>query len=381
MKRGDMAEAPSGGRGAAPIFEGIPEPKSPAVVVLAPRMQGAPLPTPEQVLRYDYSEDDWEDFTVEWVRALGEPYVVVKRMGGAGDRGADIAACLTVYGTDNEWHCYQCKHYEAALMPSDVWPEIVKIFVAKILGVYALPARYVFVAPKIGTTLSRLFLSPASLKQKFFEAWRKEKSTLGQDLDGATRAAVETLAQATDFSMFQPADMDWIISLHRTTEHHVRRFGQPLPPRPAVDRPPFEPGPHEAVFVRKLLDVYNERYRLALQTLQEARENQRTNEHFARQREAFYSAESLRVFARESLPIATYNAIEADLYQAVVDVADGPYDDGYERLRAVLNAAGAHQPNPGNILAATVTLLDQKGICHHLANDGRLTWCEGEDDQ
>lgn len=377
-----MAEAPgAGGSGSGPIFEGIPEPKSPDVVVLAPQRQGAPLPTPEQILRYDYSEDDWEDFTVEWVRALGEPYVVVRRLGGAGDRGADIAACLTTSGTDGEWHCYQCKHYAAALTPSDAWPEIVKIFVAKIIGAYALPGRYVFVAPKIGTTLQRWFLSPATLKNKFLEAWHKDKSTLGQDLDGPTRAAVESIAQATDFSMFQSADMDWIMGLHRKTEHHVRRFGQPLPPRPAVGQPPAEPGPHEAVFVRKLLDVYNEKYSLALQTLQEAREHQQTKDHFVRQREAFYSAESLRVFARESLPVATYGAIESDLYQAVIDVADGSYDEGYERLRAVLNAAASHHPNPANILAPNVTLLDQKGICHHLANADRLTWCKGAEDQ
>jgi hypothetical protein len=82
-----------------PTFEGIPEPSSPPVVLLAPAMQGAPVLSPKQYL-YTYSDEEWEDFTVEWVRALGSPYMLVTRMGGAGDRGADVAACLTRQGTN-----------------------------------------------------------------------------------------------------------------------------------------------------------------------------------------------------------------------------------------------------------------------------------------
>jgi hypothetical protein len=86
-------------------------------------MQGPPVLTPKQYL-YFYPADEWEEFTCEWVRALDHPYVLVTRMGGAGDRGADIAACLTEQGTNGVWHCYQCKHYEEALAPGDAYPEM-----------------------------------------------------------------------------------------------------------------------------------------------------------------------------------------------------------------------------------------------------------------
>jgi hypothetical protein len=375
-----MAEAPRAEDVASgPIFEGIPEPESPQVVVLAHAMQGAPLPTPQQILKYDYSDVEWENFTVEWVRALSHPYVLVTRLGGAGDRGADIAACLTPQGTAGEWHCYQCKHYKDALIPSDAWPEILKIFVAKVHGVYELPTRYVFVAPKIGSSLTRWLANPPTLKEKFFEAWTKEKSTLGADLLPADRAKVEVLAGATDFSMFEAVNMEWVLELHSKTPHHARRFPKPLPPRPAVEQPPSEQAVHEAAYVQKLLDAYNEKYGLAMQTLQEARENLKTKKHLVRQRESFYSAESLRVFARDSVPDATYKAIESDLFEAVVELEERDYDLGYECLEAVLHAAANHQPNPANILAPVVTGLDRKGICHHLANDDRLTWCKEEE--
>jgi hypothetical protein len=92
-------------------------------------------------------------------------------MGGAGDRGADVAACLTLQGTAGEWHCYQCKHYVKPLGQADAFPEMVKSFAAKILGTYELPTRYVFVAPRIGTTLDRLLLNPPQLKNEFFTPW------------------------------------------------------------------------------------------------------------------------------------------------------------------------------------------------------------------
>ncbi|EHY91110.1 ABC-three component system protein [Saccharomonospora azurea] len=359
------------------IFKGIPEPNSPSLVLLAPVMQGAPLLTPKQYL-YTYSDEEWENFTVEWVRALGHPYVLVTRMGGAGDRGADVAACLTRQGTNGEWHCYQCKHYEDALRPADAWPEMVKIFAAKVLGVYELPTRYVFVAPKIGSYLTRYLANPATLKEEFFKAWRKADSKLGADLDADNRAAVEALARNTDFSMFEARDMEWILQLHSKTPHHARRFPEPLKPRPAIERPPAEQREHEVVYVQKLLATYNEKYGLQLQTLQEARDHARTQQHFARQREAFYSAESLRVFARESVPYETFEAVESDLFETVIEVEEREYGLGYERLTAVLEAAANHQPNPANILAPVITVRDRKGLCHHLANDNRLSWCKEE---
>lgn len=375
---GDMVAPEEAGDGEPEVvFEGIPEPYSPSLVLLAPAMQGAPILPPKQYL-LTYSDEAWEDFTVEWVRALRHPYVLVTRMGGSGDRGADVAACLTRQGTNGEWHCYQCKHYEEALRPGDAWPEIVKIFLAKVLGVYELPTRYVFVAPKIGPTLTRHLANPATLKQEFFKAWNKADSKLDSGLDSETRAAVEELARNTDFSMFEARNMDWILELHSTTPHYARRFPTPLKPRPAVELPPSEQRANEAVYVQKLLAAYNEKYGLQLQTLHEARNHIRTQQHLGRQREAFYSAESLRVFARESVPHGTYEAVESDLFEAVIEIAEREYSLGYERLTAVLDAAVNHLPNPANILAPVITVRDRKGLCHHLANDNRLSWCNEE---
>ncbi|MFE0810935.1 ABC-three component system protein [Streptomyces sp. NPDC058794] len=154
--------------------------------------------------------------------------------------------------------------------------------------------------------------------------------------------------------MFEAADIDNILELHATTPHHVRRFPEQLRPRPEADPAPAEQRADEAVYVQKLLDVYNEKYGLSLQTLAHAREHERTNRDLARQREAFFHADALRVFACESVPEATYKKIETNLYNAVVDIEDRDYSCGHDRL----DAAAAHQPNPHNILAPVVEVID-----------------------
>ncbi|AGT95640.1 hypothetical protein O5Y_29115 (plasmid) [Rhodococcus erythropolis CCM2595] len=360
-----------------PTFANIPEAGSPPVVILAPAMQGAPVLTPKQYL-ITYSDEEWENFTIEWVRELREPYALVTRMGGAGDRGADVAACLSQHGTAGEWHCFQCKHYEKALLPSDAWPEMVKIFAAKVQGIYELPTRYIFVAPKMGPSLTRYLANSSTLKAEFLKAWKKSDSKLGVGLSAADYAAVEALANVTDFSMFEARDIDEIIELHKKTPHHARRFPTPLKTRPAVEAPPTAQQSKESVYVQKLLAAYNEKYGLNLTNLHEARTNTKTQAHLVRQRKAFYSAEALRVFARDSVPDETYEAVEADLFEALIEIEDREFSLGYERLAAVLIAATGHTPNPGNILAPAVTNLDLKGMCHHLANADKLTWCKEE---
>ncbi|RPK69482.1 hypothetical protein EES45_36600 [Streptomyces sp. ADI97-07] len=350
--------------------------------MVSPPTQSALPPTPQQYLQYLFNADDWEDFTVEWVHALGlwegRPYLRVQRMGGAGDRGADVAACLTLQGTAGEWHCYQCKHYAKPIGQAEAFPEIAKIFTAKVLDKYELPTRYVFVAPRIGTALDRLLLNPPQLREEFLTAWDDDDSKLGMKLTPEVRGAVGELARATDFSMFSAQNLDEIVRLHATTPHHVRRFPERLKPRPGADPAPKDEKDHEAVYVRKLLAAYNEKHGLSLQTLQQARETERVRRHFTRQREAFFHAEALRLFARDSVPDATYEAIETDLYDVVIEIEDRDYDLGHDRMDAVMDAAMAHTPNQHNVLAPVVRTKDLMGLCHHLANDERLTWCKEE---
>jgi hypothetical protein len=105
----------------------LPEPVAQAIPTAA-QLASGPLLTPEKILFF-YSPAEWEQFVLEWAHALEEGYTSVKQFGGSGDRGIDVAGMLTTDGLRGEWDCYQCKHYTDSLAPSDVWPEICKIFV------------------------------------------------------------------------------------------------------------------------------------------------------------------------------------------------------------------------------------------------------------
>ncbi|MFE5613966.1 ABC-three component system protein [Streptomyces sp. NPDC056470] len=333
------------------------------------------LPSPKKQV-FDYGPNEFEEFVEEWVPALNTRYVRVERHGGTGDHGVDVAAYLTPQAMEGEWHNYQCKHYGDALTWSKAAPEIRKLFASVVQKRYTLPSRYIFAAPIIGRSLVKQFARPSDTRAKFLAELSSTKDPVITSLSSAERESVVSLAQSTDFSMFEPVNMDEMLDLHKTTRHWADRFTQPLPPRPQIMNPPDEHTPLEARYIQKLLDAYREEWGEETDTLERVAENEDARDHLNRQREAFYSAESLRVFARDATPEGHFEAVLDDIHAIVVEVARGRHPSALERLQAVLVTAG-HVALTETILAKQVRPLDRKGVCHHLANDDRLTWRQG----
>ena len=122
----------------------------------------APELSPAHAISH-YSGDQWEEFVDELVEGIQSTrgYVLVKRMGGPGDLGIDVAGFKTAKGLEGPWDCYQCKQYAAPLQPSDAWPEILKIFRAAVAGECVMPDAYLFVAPKgAGLKLTKMLSQP-----------------------------------------------------------------------------------------------------------------------------------------------------------------------------------------------------------------------------
>jgi hypothetical protein len=94
---------------------------------------------------------------------------------------------------------------------------------------------------------------------------------------------------------------------------------------------------------------------------------------FLRQRERFYHAESLRNFARDTVPEGTFERLQEDVFHGVVDICDSNHQDGFERMRATVTEA-ARLPTTSNPLASVIRVPDRQGICHQLANNDKLTW-------
>jgi hypothetical protein len=95
-------------------------------------------------------------------------------------------------------------------------------------------------------------------------------------------------------------------------------------------------------------------------------------QHFQRSRGFFYSAESLARFSRDNFGGA-FDKVKEHVADVVIDVAAGDHVDGFIRVLKTTEAA-ALIALPQSELFPYVSPSDKKGICHHLANDGRLRW-------
>ena len=117
-----------------------------------------------------FSPAEWEELAQEWAHSLKDQYHSVWRCGGAGDMGRDVIAHVADPALDGEWDNHQCKHYDHALAPGDIWLELGKLMHYTYVGEYSIPRRYRFVAPyDVGIGLVKLFQKPDQLRAGLVE--------------------------------------------------------------------------------------------------------------------------------------------------------------------------------------------------------------------
>jgi hypothetical protein len=332
---------------------------------------GLPIPPIERIRIF--SDSQWEDFVLEWADSLRDQYGTVERCGGAGDMGRDIVAFdkadLAI------WDNYQCKHYKAGLAPSDVWVELGKLVYYSHINEYTYPRRYYFVAPQgAGTKLSNLLRKADKLKAQLIDNWDKHcktgiTSTAIVELDGALRTYLDGL----DFSIFEAVPPLRIIDQHAKTRWYATRFGGGLPARPKMVAPPATVADHEVTYVRSLLDAYGDHLKCSLPSVSDLGVHEDVREHFNDARLEFYSAEALRAFSRDTLPLGAFEELQNELHGGIKDEIRAAHSDGYQRVLSVVKTARL-LPITDHALKERLSLLDKGGICHQLANDGKVKW-------
>lgn len=350
-----------------------------ALTVLPPRLSMPRMATPKQTVTFLMGPDDFEEFVKEWVPTQGAKYDLVERQGGAGDHGIDVAGFLTQAKLEGEWHNYQCKQYKRDLTWTTAAQEMRKMFVAAAAGHFTVPSRYVFVALTFAASLKRILSKPSECRTKFLEELSTTRDKLVTKLDDDERRKVKELAEGTDFGMFSCIDLDQVLEEHMTTPHWLARFPH-VPPAngPSKLTPPERPRHDEARYVQRLVDVYRERYPDKINTLEQVEDVTEAKGHLLRQRVAFFAAESVRVFARDSTTPEYFDQVKEDIYTIVVEESERSHPNGWERHAAVAICAGTVEVTE-TILKPYVGPEVRKGVCHHLANDNRLIWCrEGE---
>lgn len=350
------------------LLSDLPEPS----VEIPLSLTGPPV-TPAQRIAF-YSSDEWEEFIKEWAIELKPAYLQVKRLGGSGDGGIDVAGFRSERGLEGVWDLFQGKHYAGPISPSDAWPEFLKMFIHVDAGDYVLPETYNFLAPKgCGTTLNRLLSKPSALKERFLLAI-DDSTPLAKTVDAVALGRIRSLAQSTDFAMFKSVELHDALKTHETSNRHLARFGgTQLPsPRPFTD-PPEAVHDDEVVYIAELRKVYSERCSDDLSDPVGIGAHPQFGKHFKRQRFAFYAAESIRMDARDAVPDGTFKRLQDDVHDGIIELAEADHDSGMKRLTEVLSHStlldlGSHP------LVSWASPKARQGICHQLANEKRLTW-------
>lgn len=93
----------------------------------------------------------------------------------------------------------------------------------------------------------------------------------------------------------------------------------------------------------------------------------------------FYAAETIRRGVLElkgSSLTGQFDVLKDETYNGVKDTAKRTHPNGYERMLAVMEQA-VIAPITNYILSSSPYWISgkiKKGVCHHLVNDGKLTW-------
>lgn len=340
---------------------------------------GIPIPKSKRIELF--SPDEWEEFTEEWAISLNNKYSKVKRFGGAGDQGLDVVGFIKDSTFDGGWDNYQCKHYDQPLRPSNIWVEIGKLIYYSFSGEYPAPRKYYFVAPKgIGTSLGKLLSTPKELKKKARESWEKDiQDKISTSFTAKLEGELLGYLEGFDFSIFDSVSLSELVIGHSKTTFHSVRFGGGLGIRPKSEIPPEDTASVESRYVQQLLSAYGDREGEVVSDLTWLDDKPNYRLDFNRQRERFYHAESLRNFSRDNVPEGTYEQLQEDIYQGVVDVCESTHDDGFLRMKATVAQAAQLSIDSSPLHSVTRTA-DKQGVCHQLADNDRLKWVDIDDE-
>ena len=241
-------------------------------------------------------------------------------------------------------------------------------------NIYVPPRAYYFVAPKeVSTSLALLLANSDRLKAGLKHAWNKGVQDKIASKPIPLEGTFQTYVENFDFSIFHSQSLRELVDEHRHTPYFVPRFGGGLPARPRPARPPAAITERESVYVGRLLEAYADHTKAPISAITDLRPWTTLEDHFRRSREAFYHAESLRVFVRDKVEPGTFESLQDEIYDGVVDTRNATHSDGYECVVEVTKVAQSMSLD-AHPLVASVFPTDRRGICHQLANEERLKW-------
>src|SRR5262249_36654019 len=144
---------------------------------------------------------------------------------------------------------------------------------------------------------------PTQLNRELRAAWSKHcANRISKGRRIPLTGQLATYVANFDFSCVTYKPILEIIGEHATTVYAAQRFGGGMrAPYPDDQEPPSTPAHDETRYVERLLEAYTSRVGGEPMTVQALATHAELRADFQRQRIRFYSAETLKVFARDHL--------------------------------------------------------------------------------
>jgi hypothetical protein len=330
---------------------------------------------PLQTLK-TYNPDDFEVFIQEWAFGFlmqkSGSFDSVYRIGSTGDKGRDVVAYVDKEKKLVDY--FQCKAYAKALNKSDALPEIAKLLFYAAKGDLIYPQKYYFIAPRNITPALFDFLNGdvELIRKDVLSYCRKNYNSTQEKKDGDR---LVKFIESADLSIFDTRPILDIIDEHSETRWHAMRFGGGLKLREVAPKAPVKIKMIESEYLKQLLNVYSDKTGKNISTPSDLKAYTDEQKHLIDQRNAFYSAEHLRMYARETLPpeYEEFEKFKADILTGINSKANGEYIDGIKKIEVVTDRA-IELGSTGNLLFNKIQNLDKHGVCHHLVNDNEINW-------
>lgn len=176
-----------------------------------------------------------------------------------------------------------------------------------------------------------------------------------------------------------------VASSKKFTMDDVDLVNQKLALMKAPERliPPDDVADEELRYISELLAAYADalgRDVLTQSNLSDPK-LQRFQKDFSKQRKDFYAAETIRRASRDSLAtygIEAFQSLKDETYAGIEDMLDNYYENGFLRLKAVMERVGILTLSKSMLLKIPnwVGIEERKGICHFLVNDGKVQWVD-----
>ncbi|MGI9404315.1 MAG: ABC-three component system protein [Hyphomicrobium sp.] len=316
-----------------------------------------------------------EEFIELWIERKSHQYIRVERIGAANDKGRDVIGFLSARSHEGPWDLYQCKRKTRGgkLGTPEAITELGKIFYHHVEGAYrTLPAAYVFVAPRgVVGPLRDLILNPSTLGPHLIANWdeyctKQITAKKAVPLTSAMRAAIS----AFDFSRVSYLTAPMIVKDPAASPALSKVLGlipDEAPPGTTPDAIQCE----ELAYIDQLCQVYGEASRAVFANANDVFAHPSHGEHLRRQRTRFFEAASFSRFHRDNTTPGALDTFQNDVYHGVIEVYGETHASRLLRVDAVMKHAGQTEVS---LLGRVTRVPVRQGMCHHLANEGRLKW-------